>query len=129
MHGSVINVLANVDQTQSILPHLSHDDATIGVFLNQHFEYKLTYMLGNVRPYMVMVILRDLIEMSLYKDLNVTIHHQWASLFTLHMNSKFQILTFNNASSNNFDFDNEKMHYTPTDLMIHSFLNAPNIMD
>jgi len=86
-------------------------------------------MLGNVCPYMVMVILRDLIETPLYKDLNVTIHHQWASLFILHMNSKFQILTYNNASSNNFDFNNEKMHYTPIDSMIHSFLNAPKIMD
>jgi len=33
MHGNVINVLANVDQTQSILPHLPHGGATIGVFL------------------------------------------------------------------------------------------------
>jgi hypothetical protein len=33
MHGNVINILANVDQTQSILPHLPHDGATIGVFL------------------------------------------------------------------------------------------------
>jgi len=29
IHGSVINVLANVDQTQSILSHLSRDEATI----------------------------------------------------------------------------------------------------
>ncbi len=33
MHGNVINVPANVDQIQSILPHLPHDDVTIGVFL------------------------------------------------------------------------------------------------
>ncbi len=32
MHGNVINVPTNVDQIQSILPHLSHDDATIGFF-------------------------------------------------------------------------------------------------
>ncbi len=32
MHGSVINVLANVDQTQLILSHLSRDEATICVF-------------------------------------------------------------------------------------------------
>jgi hypothetical protein len=61
--------------------------------------------------------------------LNVTIHRQWASLFILRMNSKFQIPAYNNASSNNFDFNNEKMHYTPTDLMIHNFLNASKIMD
>jgi hypothetical protein len=33
MHGNVINVLANVIQTQSILPHLPHDGAKINVFL------------------------------------------------------------------------------------------------
>jgi hypothetical protein len=43
----------------------------------------------------------------LYKYLNVTIHHQWASLFALHMNSKSQIPTYNNASFDNVNFDNE----------------------
>jgi hypothetical protein len=44
MHCNVINVLPNVDQTQSILSHLSHDEATICVFLKQHLEYKSPYM-------------------------------------------------------------------------------------
>ncbi len=59
---------------------------------------------------MVMVILRNLIETPLYKDLNVTIHHQWASLFVLRMNLEFQIFIYNNASYDNFDSDNEKIH-------------------
>jgi hypothetical protein len=33
MHGSGINVPENVDQIQSILPHLPRDGATIRVFL------------------------------------------------------------------------------------------------
>ncbi len=33
MHGSVINVPTNVNQTQSILSHLPHDGTTICVFL------------------------------------------------------------------------------------------------
>jgi hypothetical protein len=32
MHGSVINVPANVNETQTILPCLTHNDAIIGVF-------------------------------------------------------------------------------------------------
>jgi hypothetical protein len=32
MYGS-INVLTNVNQTQSIIPHALYDDVTIGVFL------------------------------------------------------------------------------------------------
>jgi len=61
--------------------------------------------------------------------LNVTIHHQWASLFALHMNSESQISTYNNASFDNFDSDNEKIHCTSTYSMTHNFLNAPKVMD
>jgi hypothetical protein len=74
---------------------------------------------------MVMVALQHLIETPLYKYLNVTIHHQWASLFLLHLNSKSQIPTYNNASSNNYNFDNEKIHYTPINLIIHNNLKFP----
>ncbi len=56
---------------------------------------------------MMMVVLQDLLETPLYKDLNVNIYHQWASLFALHMNLKSQIPIYNNASSHNFNFDNE----------------------
>jgi hypothetical protein len=41
MHGSVINVPANMNKIQSILPHLPHllhNNATIGMFLKQCFE-------------------------------------------------------------------------------------------
>jgi hypothetical protein len=61
--------------------------------------------------------------------LNVTIHHKWASLFALHMNSKYAIPTYNNASYDNFDSNNENIHCTPTNSLIHNFLNAPKIMD
>jgi hypothetical protein len=107
MHGSIINVLINVNQTQSILPYLPHDGVIIGVFFKQHFQYKSSYMLGNVCPNMVMVVFWELIETPLYKYLNVSIHHQWASLFTLHMNSKAQIPIYNNASFDNFDSNNK----------------------
>jgi hypothetical protein len=92
MHGYVINVLTNVDKTQSILPCLPHDGVAINVFFKQCFEYKSPYMLENVCPNMVMVILRDLIETPLCKDLNVIIHHQWASFFASYMNSNFKFL-------------------------------------
>jgi len=57
MHGNVINVPTNVNQTQSILPHLPHDDATIGVFLKWHIEYKSPYMSRSVPPNMVIIAL------------------------------------------------------------------------
>jgi hypothetical protein len=72
-----------------------------------------------------MITLQDLIETPLYKDLNVTIHHQWTSLFTLHVNSEFLIFNSSDASFDNFDFNNENFHYTLIDFMIHNFLKAP----
>ncbi len=51
-----------------------------------------------------------------------------ASLFVLHMNSKFQIFIYNNASSNNSNFNNEKIHYTPTLSMIPNFQDDYRIL-
>ncbi len=79
--------------------------------------------------YYHVVDVQNLVETSLYKYLNVTIHHQWASLFTLHMNSDSQIPTYNNASFDNSYFNNEKIFCPPINSMIHHFLNAPKIMD
>jgi hypothetical protein len=59
MHGNVINVLTNVDQIQSILPHFPHDGTTIGDVSNTNH----------------LIYLQNLIETSLYKYLNVSIHH------------------------------------------------------
>jgi hypothetical protein len=50
-------------------------------------------------------------------------YHQWASLFALDMNLESQISIYNNAS-NNFNFEYEKIHYTPTNSMIHNFLDV-----
>ncbi len=61
--------------------------------------------------------------------MDVTIHHQWASLFTLHMNLESQIPTYNNVSFDNFDSNNEKIHCTPINLMIYKFLDVQKIMD
>jgi hypothetical protein len=66
MHGSVINVLRNVDQIQSILSHLPHDGATIGVFLKRHLEYKSPYMLRNVHSNMVRVVYKILLKQDKY---------------------------------------------------------------
>ncbi len=57
------------------------------VFFKCLLEYKLPYMSKNVYSNMLMFALQYLFEMPLYKYLNVTIHHQWESLFTLHINS------------------------------------------
>jgi hypothetical protein len=45
------------------------------------------------------------------------------------MNLKNQIPIYDNASSDNFDSNNIKIHCTPTNSMIHKFLNVPKRMN
>jgi hypothetical protein len=53
----VLLMFLQTNQIQSILPHLPHDDATIGVFLKWCFEYKSPYMSKNVPSNMMIIIL------------------------------------------------------------------------
>jgi hypothetical protein len=46
--GSIINVPTNVNRTQSILPCMLNDEATL--ILKRKLEYKSPYLLGNIRP-------------------------------------------------------------------------------
>jgi hypothetical protein len=55
--------------------------------------------------------------------------HEPKATTATHMNSKSKIPTYNNASFDNFNFDNEKINYTTTNLVIHYFLDVPKIMD
>jgi len=121
MHGSVINVLTNVDQLQSIISQFTTWWCNNRCCFEWCFEYESFYMSINVRSNMVMVTLWNLIETPIYKYLNVNIHHQWASLFVLHTNLKYQILFYNNAWFDNFDSNNEEIHCTPIDSMIQKF--------
>jgi hypothetical protein len=45
------------------------------------------YVWYNVCPNFVMLALNDLIDTSLHKQSNITICHQWISLFVMHTQS------------------------------------------
>jgi hypothetical protein len=73
---------------------------------------------------MIMVILWNFIETPLYKNLNLTIHHQWASLFDFAYEFKISNSYYNNASFNNYDSNNEKIHNITTNSIISNNLDA-----
>jgi hypothetical protein len=81
--GSIINVSPNVNFTQSILPCLSQDEATIGLLLKGWMEYKLPNLTSNVCPNLIMTTLHDFLNTPLYKDSNISIHSQWFDMVTL----------------------------------------------
>ena len=107
MHRSIINVLANVNETQSILPHLPQDDSIIGVFLKRRLEYKSPYLSRNVRPNLIMFALNDLLKPPLYKELNIKICKYWKGLFAMHKQSKFENVEVPNDTSTINGFDND----------------------
>jgi hypothetical protein len=44
LHGSIINILANIDQTQCSLLHLFEDGTTFEILLKRHLEYTFQNM-------------------------------------------------------------------------------------
>jgi hypothetical protein len=66
--GSIINVPSNINSTQSILPHLPHDEATIVLSLKKWMEYKSPYLTGNVHPNLIMLALHELLNTPLYEN-------------------------------------------------------------
>jgi hypothetical protein len=73
MHGSIVNVPANLNLMQNILPRMPYDDSSIAGFFKRKLEYKSIYMLGYIRPNIVMKALQELCETPLYIDANVSI--------------------------------------------------------
>ncbi len=71
--GSIINVPSNINSTQSILLHLLHDEATIGLSLKKQMEYKSPYLTSNVHPKFIMLALHAFFT-PLYENSRITIH-------------------------------------------------------
>jgi hypothetical protein len=73
LHGCIINMPANIDRTQSLLPHLPGDGTTIGMLLKECLEYRSPYMSRIIRSNITIIALKDLIKTPLYKECNVFI--------------------------------------------------------
>ncbi len=56
---NIINVSPNVNFTQSILPYLPQDEATISLLLKRQMEYKSPNLIGSVCPNLIMTTLHD----------------------------------------------------------------------
>ena len=74
MKGSVINVMADVERIQQILPRFVHEDATVLLVIKRKLQYDHYYMTGVVRPLETMKATRVLLDTSLYKDNNVVMN-------------------------------------------------------
>jgi hypothetical protein len=130
LHGSIINVLANIDQTQSLLPRLPEVGTTIGILLKRRLEYRSPYMSGNIRPNIIMIALKDLIKTPLYKECNIVICPQWNSLFALYMQSSSNLdVNMDIEDNSNADNFEEDIEDSPSETLVHNFLDSEKIYD
>ena len=64
IHGSVVNLPADVNSTVTILPRPVNESQTIPIKLKRHLGYKHHYQFQNVRPSKVLEAARYLVQTS-----------------------------------------------------------------
>jgi hypothetical protein len=96
IRGSIINVLANVNITQSILPCMLNDEATIGVILKHRLEYKSPYLSRNIQSNQVMVALRNLVKTPLYINAKLSVRPIGKTCLTLQKFNKVKLISTRN---------------------------------
>lgn len=67
MLGSINNVSCNSKKARCILLYLYEDDTTIGIISKYSLESKSPYMIGNIRPNLIMLVSKYFIQTLLYK--------------------------------------------------------------
>ena len=76
--GNVVNVPADVSNTVSMLPRLSHETGIIKVHLKRRLQYKSSALSLNVRPHKVMQAAAWLVNTSaLYQEQGITLDESW----------------------------------------------------
>jgi hypothetical protein len=60
-----------------------NDKTTIGLILKRRLEYKSPYLLGNIWPNQVMVVLRDLVKTPLYINVKISVRPMWEDMFNI----------------------------------------------
>ena len=98
IYGNIVNVLADVINTVSVLPRLPGETGTIKVNLNRNSRYKSSVTSFNVRPHKVVEAALWLISsISLYKDEGIVLNQDWI------INYNEEILQLENESDNTCD--------------------------
>jgi len=101
IHGNIVNVPANVNDTVSILPRLQSQNCTIKINLKRKLQYKSSALSLIARPHKVFQVACWLIENSeLYKDEGIVLNNDWLTEYRNELNqlehqSEVQIVTPN----------------------------------
>jgi hypothetical protein len=124
LHGSIVNVSANIDQTHSLLPYLPKDGTTIGILLKQCLEYETPYIWGNIQSNITMIALKDLIKTFANKECNIYIPPPWNSLRALNMQSWTNLdVDMDIEYNSNVENFEEDIENPPSEILIHNFLD------
>ena len=110
--GNVVNVVADVTTSISLLPRLPTQTAAIKVNLKRKLQYKSSALSLNVRPSMVMVAAQWLVRNSaLYREEGINFNQNWE---TSYATESLRDKNYNNCDVNNKNVDDnsETFPYT-----------------
>jgi hypothetical protein len=105
IQGSIINVPTNVNITQSILPRMPNDEATISIILKRRLEYESLSLSGKIGPNQMMLALKNLMKTPLYIDAKISMTHVWENMFNI---AKHQQIKNNLKTSQDIEMDIEQ---------------------
>ena len=77
LKGNLVNVPVNVDTNVSILPRTFSDTQTIQLKLMRQMKNKNAFMYQAIRPKVVHIAVKYLVEQELYKDEGIVISNDW----------------------------------------------------
>jgi hypothetical protein len=81
IQASIVNILANVDKMQTIIPQPTTCESIIVICIKNKLEYKSPYLSSYVQPKVIMKTLHDFCHTPIYKEAKVSIKVDWANLF------------------------------------------------
>ena len=82
LHGNVVNVLAEVSDTVTMLPRLPSETSTNKVNLKRRLQFKISALSLNVRPYKVVQAANWFISNSSpYRQEGITLNQNWGTQY------------------------------------------------
>ena len=121
MRGSVVNVMADIERVQNILPRFLHEDANVLVGIKRKLEYDHYYMTGTVRPLQTMKAMHALMRTPLYIQENVKVNEEWRQHIDNILATAIQV------QEPTFDGDDE--YEGNTDVLLHGLYCSEQVVD
>lgn len=122
LRGTIINVMADVQRAQTVLPRFCHLESSVLVGIKRKLSYDHAYLAGSVRPLRTMCALRALMPTTLYLENSVALNVEWHDHIQSLQQSQLEEIIHEPASDST---DEEP----PSDYLLHTLGPSQQIVD